>query len=75
MESFAFNRAAIDALILELWTFVRDRRGVIARTDPAGDVRVTLDFSHIISPDYLAAEAARIGSRGRPRPRLSAAIT
>ena len=67
MASFAFNRAAIDALILELWTFARDQRGVIARTDPAGDVRVTLDFSHIISPDYLEAEAARIGSRGRAR--------
>jgi hypothetical protein len=67
MESFAFNRAAIDALILELWTLARDRRGVIARSDPAGDVRVTLDFSHIIPPDYLAAEAARIASRGRPR--------
>jgi hypothetical protein len=60
LEGFAFDRAALDGLILELWTFVRDQRGAIARRDPAGDLRVTLDFSHIISPDYLDAEVARI---------------
>jgi hypothetical protein len=45
-----------------LWRFVRQHQGVIARNDPAGDVRITLDFSHIISPGYLDAESARIGS-------------
>jgi GNAT superfamily N-acetyltransferase len=69
MESFAFDRAALDALILQLWTFVRDQQGVIARTHAAGDVHITLDFSQIIGPDYLEAEATRIGSlqRGRIR--------
>ena len=66
MESFAFDRAALDGLILDLWRFVREQQGVIARSDPAGDVRITLDFSHIISPGYLDAESARIGSsRGK----------
>jgi GNAT superfamily N-acetyltransferase len=62
MESFAFDRAALDGLILDLWRFVREQQGVIARNDPTGDVRITLDFSHIISPVYLDAESARIGS-------------
>jgi hypothetical protein len=62
MESFAFDRAALDGLIFDLWRLVREQQGVIARNDPAGDGRITLDFSHIISPGYLDAESARIGS-------------
>ncbi len=62
MESFTFDRAALDELILDLWTFVRERSGMIVRPDPAGDMHIKLDFSHIVDPAYLDAEAARIRS-------------
>ena len=60
LQAFAFDRAALDGLVLGLWKFVREDRGLITRSDPEGDVRITLDFSHIIKPSHLDAEAERI---------------
>ena len=62
MESFTFDRAALDELILDLWKFVREQSGMIVRSDPAGDMHIKLDFSHIVDPAYLDAEATRIRS-------------
>jgi GNAT superfamily N-acetyltransferase len=56
MQAFVFDRQAMGNLVLSLWKFVREDRGVIARADAAGDVRVTVDFSHVIPPTHLDAQ-------------------
>ena len=48
MEGFVFDREAIGRLVLSLWKFVNEDHGVITRSDPAGDIRMTVDFSHVI---------------------------
>jgi hypothetical protein len=48
MEGFVFDREAIGRLVLSLWKFVNEDYGVITRSDPAGDIRMTVDFSHVI---------------------------
>jgi hypothetical protein len=50
----------VGKLVLSLWTFVREERGVIARSDGAGDIRVTVDFSHVIPPAHLDAQVERL---------------
>ena len=60
LQAFAFDREALDGLILDLWKFVHQDKGLITRADPEGDVRITLDFSHIIKPAHLDAAMARI---------------
>src|SRR5262245_19005846 len=48
LQAFAFDRQAVGKLVLSLWTFVREQRGLITRSDEARDIRVTVDFSHVI---------------------------
>ena len=53
MEGFVFDREAIGKLVLSLWKFVNEDHGVITRSDPAGDIRMTVDFSQVILPTDL----------------------
>ena len=53
LQAFVFDRQAVGKLVLSLWTFVRQDRGLITRADGAGDIRVTVDFSHVIPPAHL----------------------
>ena len=48
--------------MLGLWKFVREDNGMITRSGPEGDVRITLDFSHIIAPAHLDAAVERMRS-------------
>src|SRR6266481_8341458 len=48
MHGFVFDREAIRKLVSSLWKFVNEDHGVITRSDPAGDIRMTVDFSHVI---------------------------
>ena len=45
MHGFVFGREAIGKLMLSLWKFVNEDHGVITRSDTAGDIRMTVDFS------------------------------
>ena len=56
LQAFVFDRRAIGNLVLSLWKFVREDDGLIARSDPAGDVRITVDFSHVIKYAHLDAQ-------------------
>jgi GNAT superfamily N-acetyltransferase len=56
LQAFLFDRHAVGKLVLSLWQFVRQDRGVITRSDPAGDIRVMVDFSHVIPPTHLDAQ-------------------
>jgi hypothetical protein len=60
MEAFGFDRQAVGRLILSLWKFVHQDRGLITRSDGAGDIRVTVDFSHVIPPAHLDAQVELI---------------
>jgi GNAT superfamily N-acetyltransferase len=62
LESFTFDRQALDGLMLGLWKFVREDNGLITRSGPEGDIRITLDFSHIIAPAHLDAAVQRMRS-------------
>ena len=53
MHGFVFDREAIGKLVLSLWKFVNEDQGVITRSDPAGDIRLTVDFSQVIPPTDL----------------------
>jgi len=53
MQGFVFDREAIGKLVLSLWKFVNEDQGVITRSDPAGDIRMTVDFSNVIPPTDL----------------------
>jgi hypothetical protein len=48
MQGFVFDREEIGKLILSLWKFVNEDHGVNTRSDPAGDIRMTVDFSQVI---------------------------
>jgi hypothetical protein len=52
---------AIGKLVLSLWKFVSEDHGVITRSDPAGDIRMTVDFSEIIPPTDLKIYLERAG--------------
>jgi hypothetical protein len=60
LQAFIFDRHAVAKLVLSLWTFVRHDRGLITRSDGAGDVRVTVDFSHVIPTAHLDAQVERL---------------
>jgi hypothetical protein len=60
LQAFVFDRQAVGKLVLSLWTFVRQDRGLITRADGAGDIRVTVDFSHVIPPAHLDAQVERL---------------
>ena len=47
MQGFVFDREVIRKLVLSLWKFVNEDHGVITRSDPAGDIRMTVDFSRL----------------------------
>ena len=53
MHGFVFDRDAIQKLVLSLSKFANEDHGVITRSDPAGDIRMTVDFSHVIPPTDL----------------------
>src|SRR6516164_3668405 len=53
MQGFVFDRKAIEKLVFSLSKFVNEDHGVITRSDPAGDIRITVDFSHVIPPTDL----------------------
>ena len=48
MHGFVFTREAIANVVLLLWKFVNEDHGVAIRSDAAGHIRVTVDFSHVI---------------------------
>ena len=49
-----------EELLLSLWKFVHEDQGVITRLDPAGDVRVAVDFSDVIPPTHLDMQVKRL---------------
>jgi len=53
MHGFVFDREAIQKLVLSLSKFVNEDHGVITRSDSAGDIRMTVDFSDVIPPTDL----------------------
>ena len=53
MHGFVFDREAIGKLVLSLWKFLKEDRGVITRSGPAGNIRMTIDFSNVIPPADL----------------------
>jgi hypothetical protein len=53
MHGFVFDREAIQKLVLSLSKFVNEDHGVITRSDSAGDIRTTVDFSDVIPPTDL----------------------
>jgi hypothetical protein len=53
MEGFVFDREVMGKLVLSLWKFVNEDHGVITRSEPTGDIRVTVDFSQVIPPTDL----------------------
>jgi hypothetical protein len=56
LQAFVFDRQAVGKLVLSLWKFVHQDRGLIMRSDGTGDIRVTVDFSHVIPPAHLDAQ-------------------
>jgi len=56
LQAFVFDREAVGRLILSLWKFVRQDRGLITRSDGAADIRLAVDFSHVIPPAHLDAQ-------------------
>ena len=51
LQAFIFDRHAVAKLVLSLSSiFVRQDRGLITRSDGAGDIRVTVDFSREYRP-------------------------
>ncbi|HEY2679763.1 MAG TPA: GNAT family N-acetyltransferase [Candidatus Udaeobacter sp.] len=53
MHGFVFDREAIGKLVSSLCKFVNEDHGVITRSDPTGDIRLTVDFSNVIPPTDL----------------------
>jgi hypothetical protein len=53
MHGFVFDREVIGKLVSSLWKFVNEDHGVITRSGPAGDIRLTVNFSHVIPPTDL----------------------
>lgn len=60
MQAFMFDRQAVGNLVRSLWTFVRQERGLIARSGEAGETRVAVDFSHVIPRAHLDAQVDRL---------------
>jgi hypothetical protein len=48
MHGFVFDREAVGNLVSSLSRFVKEDHGVITRSGPTGDIRMTVDFSHVI---------------------------
>jgi GNAT superfamily N-acetyltransferase len=63
VQGFAFDRRAIDNLMFALWKFIRREHGLIVRSGPAGDIRLTVDFAHVISPEHLDREVEMLTQR------------
>jgi hypothetical protein len=53
LQAFAFDRRTIDSLVFALWKFARRDHGVITRSGPAGDIRLTVDFAQVITSAHL----------------------
>jgi hypothetical protein len=60
LQAFAFDRQSLGKLVFSLWKFVRQDRGLITRSDPAGDIGVTVDFSHVIPIAHLDAQVKEL---------------
>jgi hypothetical protein len=58
MHAYRFNRAVIDNLVRELWSFWHGSRE-LSRADR--NLRVKVDFSRMVDPAFLDAEVQRIG--------------
>ena len=43
----------VDSLVFALWKFARRDHGVITRSGPAGDIRLTVDFAQVITSAHL----------------------
>jgi GNAT superfamily N-acetyltransferase len=56
LQAFVFDRQAVGRLVLSLWKFLRHDHGLVTRSDAAGDIRVTVDFSHVIPASHLDAQ-------------------
>lgn len=48
MHGFVFDRQVMGKLVSSLWKFVNEDHGIITRSDPAGNIRLTVDFSQVI---------------------------
>jgi hypothetical protein len=59
MHGFVFDREAIGKLVVSLWKFVSEDHGVVTRSDSAGDIRMTVDFSQVIPSTDLKLELER----------------
>ncbi|HET7019783.1 MAG TPA: GNAT family N-acetyltransferase [Xanthobacteraceae bacterium] len=60
MQAFMFDRQAVGNLVRSLWMFVRQERGLIARSGEAGETRLAVDFSHVIPHAHLDAQVERL---------------
>ena len=60
LQAFVFDRHVVGNLVRSLWTFVRQDRGLIARSGEAGETRVAVDFSHVIPSAHLDAQVERL---------------
>ncbi len=70
LQGFVFDRQAIDNLVLALWKFIRRDRGLIIRSDPGGDIRLTVDFAHVISPAHLDTQVGLLTQRMSAAPQI-----
>jgi hypothetical protein len=67
MQAFGFDRQSVGNLVLSLWKFVRQDRGLITRSGETDETRVAVDFSHVIPAAHLDAQVEllklnRVGS-------------
>ena len=65
MHGFVFTREAIGNLALSLWKFVNEDGGVVIRSDATGDIRIIVDFSHVIPPAHLEMQIKRLQLNGK----------
>jgi GNAT superfamily N-acetyltransferase len=60
LQAFVFDRRALGNLVFALWDFVHRDHGLITRSGAAGDIRLTVDFAHVITPMHLDAQVERL---------------
>ena len=67
MHGFVFDCEAIGKLVLSLWKFVNEDHSLITRSAPAGDIRMTVDFSNVLPPTTSRSSWKRLQSPFRTR--------
>ena len=60
MQAFIFDRQAVGNLVLSLWTLAQRDGGLITRSDAPANMRITVDFSHVIPSAELDAQVERL---------------